>query len=186
MVKRLLKNKKAAMELSMSTIVILVLAMSMLILGLVLVRTIFTGAKYNVDDINSKVKDQISKLFSEDQEMVIYLANGQVDIKQNEQWGVAFCVKNLKQDSSDNKFPYTVSVNEISGSCTGIDETKAMSFIVLGKEDILGATPGEVACDRIRFLIPKGTPLCMIRYGISIKNNGNDYTFGSFDVQIKA
>ena len=35
------KNKKGAMELSMSTIIILVLAMSMLILGLVLVRSIF-------------------------------------------------------------------------------------------------------------------------------------------------
>ncbi|MEK6953289.1 MAG: hypothetical protein AABX29_09845, partial [Nanoarchaeota archaeon] len=48
------KNKKAALELSIGTIVILVLAMSMLILGLILIRTIFTGAKYNVETMNKK------------------------------------------------------------------------------------------------------------------------------------
>ena len=48
---RKITGKKGAMELSMGTIVILVLAMSMLILGLVLIRTIFMGAKYNVQTI---------------------------------------------------------------------------------------------------------------------------------------
>ena len=46
-----MKAKKGAMELSIGTIVIIVLAMSMLILGLVLIKTIFVGAKYNVDTI---------------------------------------------------------------------------------------------------------------------------------------
>ena len=46
-------QKRGAMELSIGTIVIIVLAMSMLILGLVLIRTIFTGAKYNIDTIVS-------------------------------------------------------------------------------------------------------------------------------------
>ena len=40
-----ISQKKGAIELSMTTIVILVLAMSMLILGLVLIKAIFTGAK---------------------------------------------------------------------------------------------------------------------------------------------
>ena len=50
-------NKKAAMELSIGTIVIIVLAMSMLILGLVLIKTIFSGAKYNIDTMNDKVRN---------------------------------------------------------------------------------------------------------------------------------
>src|SRR3990167_4325944 len=83
-------NKKAALELSIGTIVILVLAMSMLILGLVLVRTIFTGAKYNVETMNDKVRDQINayllkikkdfyiwrrikRLFSKERHMVLHL-----------------------------------------------------------------------------------------------------------------
>ena len=60
----MLEGKKGAIELSIGTIVIVVLAMSMLILGLVLVRTIFAGATYNVQQMNDKVKDQINQLFN--------------------------------------------------------------------------------------------------------------------------
>lgn len=41
-----MNNKKAAMELSMGTIIILVLAMTMLILGLILVRSIFDKPQF--------------------------------------------------------------------------------------------------------------------------------------------
>ena len=61
-----IKNKKAALELSIGTVVVLVIGMAMLILGLVLVRTIFTGAKYNVDQINKNVEAEINKLFDEE------------------------------------------------------------------------------------------------------------------------
>src|SRR3989344_8659617 len=59
-------NKKAAIELSIGTVVIIVLAMSMLILGLVLVRNIFTGAIDSVNDLDGKVKGEISNLFTEE------------------------------------------------------------------------------------------------------------------------
>ena len=60
-----IKNKKAAIELSIGTVVIIVLAMSMLILGLVLIRNIFTGATESVDQINDNVRSEIIKLFQE-------------------------------------------------------------------------------------------------------------------------
>ena len=51
--------------MSVGTIVTIVLLMAMLVLGLVLVRTIFTGSTENIKDIDRKVKDQITKLFAE-------------------------------------------------------------------------------------------------------------------------
>jgi len=43
-----MKNKKSAMELSIGAIVVIVLAMSMLIVGLVLVRTIFIKPQFTI------------------------------------------------------------------------------------------------------------------------------------------
>ena len=56
-------NKKGAVELSVSTIVIIVLAMSMLILGMVLVRSIMCGAIGMTTNINTKVEGEINNLF---------------------------------------------------------------------------------------------------------------------------
>ena len=61
-----MKNKKAAIELSIGTVVIIVLAMTMLIMGVVLVRNIFSGATSSVDTLNDKVKGEITSLFSEE------------------------------------------------------------------------------------------------------------------------
>jgi len=52
----MIKNRRAAMEMSVGTIVTIVLLMTVLILGLVLVRTIFSSAKYNVDVIDEKIR----------------------------------------------------------------------------------------------------------------------------------
>jgi len=56
-------NKRGAVELSIGTIVIIVLAMSMLILGMVLVRSIMCGAIGMTGNINTKVNGEINNLF---------------------------------------------------------------------------------------------------------------------------
>ena len=193
----MVKNKRGAIELSMSTIVVLVLAMSMLILGLVLIRTIFTGAQYNVNTINDKVREQINQLFVEDEKMVIYLADQKLDVKQGTEWGVAFAVKNLIKGESDaGKFAYAVSVNnpsEIKSNCGGLTEKEALSWIQAGKEGSLTLTPGETGYDIVRFSIPSGSPLCIVRYTVEIKyptnyKSGGDqriYVSRNFDLNIK-
>lgn len=60
------QNKKAAIELSIGTIVVVVLAMTMLILGLVLVRTIFSGTTESVNTLSDKVRGEITGLFAEE------------------------------------------------------------------------------------------------------------------------
>src|SRR3989344_2476326 len=105
----MVQNKKAAMEMSMSTIVILVLAMSMLILGLVLVRTIFTGAKYNVEQINEKTRGEINKLFTEEARVVLYLNNRLAEITPGEPFGVGFGIQNT---GATGKFTWIVEVSD--------------------------------------------------------------------------
>jgi len=178
------KNRKGAMELSMGTIVILVLAMSMLILGLVLIRTIFTGAQYNINQINDKVKNEISKLFVEDQKIVVYLSDNKASIPQGEDFGVAFGVRNqIKNVQEGVKFKYDVEMSE--SSCK-LKESEALSWIKLGKEGSISIAPGQDKVWLIRFQVPEVSPLCLVRYNIEIKADGQFYTSESFDVEVVA
>ncbi len=186
------QNKRGAMELSMSTIVILVLAMSMLILGLVLIKTIFSGAKYNVDTMNTKVQNEINKLFVEDKKIVVYLAGGEAKVNKGDSYGVAFGLKNLITGTPDaSKFTYDVSVanpTEVKSNC-GINEKEALSWIKTGVSGTFQILPGETVANTatiIKFQIPQTAPLCIIRYNINVKANGEFYTADSFDINIAA
>jgi hypothetical protein len=60
-----MKIKKAAMELSVSTIVIIVLAVTMLIMGMILVRSIMCAGIGLSGDIENKMKSELLSLFGD-------------------------------------------------------------------------------------------------------------------------
>jgi len=64
MIKRIM-NKKAALEMSVGTIVIIVIAVTMLILGIVLVRNIMCSAMVLTDQVTDNAKKEIGALFGE-------------------------------------------------------------------------------------------------------------------------
>jgi len=180
-------GKKGAIELSIGTIVIIVLAMSMLILGLILIRSIFTGAKYNVDEMNDKVKDQIAKLFVEDQKAVVYLPNRLAEIKQGEQWGIGFGIMNTV---GTQRFRWFVEVDDanIRQKC-GVTELQAENWITTGGEGSIPIASGEKYYDYVRFNIPEGevsdVSTCIVRYHLIINKEDNSvYTAESFDVDV--
>lgn len=180
-------NKKGAIELSIGTIVIIVLAMSMLILGLVLIKSIFSGAKYNVDEMNDKVKDEIAKLFVEDTKAVIYLPNRIAEIKQGEQWGVGFAIQNL---ISTQRFSWRIEVDDarIREKC-GVTELQAERWVTTGGEGSVDIASGDKYSDVIRFSIPAGTvsdiSTCLVRYHLIIeKEDRTNYKTESFDIDV--
>lgn len=73
---RKISDKKAALELAVGTIVIIVIAVTMLILGIVLVRNIMCGAMGLTIDINDKVKGEINKLFESSGGEVVCIGSG--------------------------------------------------------------------------------------------------------------
>lgn len=179
-------NNKAAVELSISTIVIIVLAMSMLILGLVLVKSIFTGANYNVDQMNNKVKDEINKLFVEDKRTVVYLPNSLAQIKQGDSWGIAFAIKNLNTGTATaGSFTYSVAVSDpnVRQKC-GLGEAEINSWITTGQADTISIAPGQTSYNLVRLQIPEASPLCIVRFHLDVKQNGQVYSTESFDVQV--
>lgn len=181
------QTSRGALELSIGTIVILVLAMSMLILGLVLVRTIFTGAKYNVETMNKKVEAEINKLFVEDQRAVIYLPNRIAEVKQGEQFGLGFGIQNA---IATQKFRWQVEIadDNVRKKC-GVTDRQAEEWITTGSSGSVDVASGQKYYDVIRFYIPEAAvndvSTCIIRYRLVIKQeDGNPYTTESFDVDV--
>ena len=172
----------------MSTIVILVLAMSMLILGLVLVRTIFTGAKYNVDTMNEKVKGEIGKLFVEETRAVLYLSNRMAEINQGDSFGAGFGIQNTVK-TQEFSWKVEVADSKIKDKC-GISAEEAANWITAGGDGKVNLASGQKYTDVIRFTIPEGAvtdvSTCVIRFRLVITQaDGTAYTTEPFDVDIK-
>ena len=153
-------KRRGAMELSVGTIVVLVLAMTMLIMGIVLVRGIFKGAKYNIDILDQKVRGEINKLFTEESSLIIYLANNLAEAEQGESFGAAFGFKNLETGTTQaGTFSYDVIIANPEGvkSRCGVESSVIEGYIVEGKtEGEIPVRPGEVGFGLVRFSKLKG------------------------------
>ena len=155
-----MKNKIGAMEMSVGTIVTIVLLMSVLVLGIFLVQKIFkTG----------------TSAIEEDKSVVVYPKERTITIKKGDSGGFGFSIMNKEQ--TDGSFSYIVSVGEISSGCQ-LSEEQAESLIVLGKTGTgINLISGSKLEDAIlvKFNIPETAPLCQIRYSLDVKNNGLQY-----------
>ena len=169
-------NKKAAVELSIGTIVIIVLAMSMLILGLVLIRGIFSGATDNVDTINDKVREEINKLFVDETERaVLRLTENTAKIEQGNSLGIAFGVRNTDRGSTDSstfRYETVLDDDKIRENC-GISKEVAENWVRSGSGSV-SVRPGEVDGEIIRIIIPEDAPLCETKYRIVIYRPGKE------------
>ncbi len=179
-------TKKGALELSIGTIVILVIGMSMLILGLVLVRTIFTGATYNVDALNKNVEAEINKLFNErGGKLYIYLPNNEADVNKGKSFGIAFAIKNdAEGESQASTFTWEVKASSIQKGCQ-LTLQQADSYVILGGTGSIDILPGSEPKARLIKVQPSSSaPLCEIQYDIIIKKSGQPYETSYFVLKI--
>jgi len=181
------RGKRGAVELSVGTIVVLVLAMTMLIMGIVLIRGIFRGATYNVKSLNEKVRGEINKLFTEDDKLVIFLAENIAKVEQGDDFGVAFGIKNLETGTTQaGIFSSDVVVSnpsEVQSKC-GISSSVVENWMTGKSEANIPISPGQVGHGLVRFNIPKTAPLCTIRFRINIEKDKQPYATGLFDLKI--
>jgi len=183
----IIKTKKGAIELSISTIVIVVLAMSMLILGLVLIKDIFEGTKYNVKELNKQVEAEINKLFNEKgDKVVIYLPDkNTIEIAQGKSFGVAFGVRNTAEgETAPGKFSYKVEASDIQTGCK-LTLAQANEYIILGAKGSFDLSPGKSHSDSFKIQPPESAPLCQVKYYLSVVKDNQPYDTIPFTVQIK-
>jgi len=167
------------MELSMSTIVVLVLAMTMLILGLVLVRSIFKGATESVNNINDKVKGEISSLFvDETSKLVVNLgADRTARIKADTQnFGISFAARtNDGSAVTPDRMKFKLSLDESSRkNCVkeiGVKATEEFFQQSIGTNIEFGGFEGDTAFAIFQVDIPDATSLCSQKVYIDVTDN---------------
>ena len=179
-------ERKAAMEMSVGTIVTIVLLMFVLVLGIVLVQKIFSSAKGAIDLTDEQLKSEINKLFGEDKELVIYPSSRRVEIKQEREDGVGIGIKNLLQGASGtNTFSYEVIISDAS-DCVETKEEVAEWFTTGKSEDDIPIAVGKSAIQKVLFRIPSGTSLCTARFRVNVYAEGDAYATDFFDITAKA
>ena len=173
----MIKHKKAAMEMSVGTIVTIVLLMAVLILGLTLVRTIFFSATENIEIVDEAIKSQMRVLFSEDtaKKIVILPTSRVFSLKSGDSGGFAMSIKNTGFDTAT--FTYSVRVDDVSHLCD-LSLAQADNLLILGRDGSLQIPSGDVLETpiHVNFRIPEDAPLCDINYGVDIKKDGTLYT----------
>ena len=174
------------MEMSVGTIVTIVLLMSVLVLGVFLVQNIFSSAKGAIDLTDQQLKDEISKLFSGETKLSIYPGTKFIEIKQESTDGVGLGIRNLLTgEGGTTKFSYEVTAAEVD-DC-GVSEEEAESWIITGRaDDNIPIASGDFTTEKILFRIPVGAPLCVARFRVIVEADQKTYSTDSFNVEIKA
>jgi hypothetical protein len=195
------RNKQGAIELSIGTVVVIVLAMTMLILGIVLVRNIFGGATESVDSLNDKVKAEIADIFAEESARIgIKLGADKIaKIKQGTDAfgiGIGGQTENggLVTDSSGvNRLTYSLELTNSAGNCRDFEDYVldhrfgGSTTLKTGKIEFED-TEGPNGFSRIVFNIPKGAEECTQRIKVRTYNgktpSASEIATASFRVQI--
>jgi len=178
-------EKKGAMEMSVGTIVTIVLLMAVLILGIYLVQQIFKTEQNVIDQIDRNVNTEINKLFSNDENKKIIVYPEEPVIKKENSGGVGLSIRNIEQ--KEEIYSYQVLYKE--DDCN-LGEGEALSLISLGQSDENIRVASGSSMDSavlVRFRTGESTPLCLIRYRIEVeKNDGSIYSWKDFDLEIKS
>ncbi|MGC9310078.1 MAG: hypothetical protein ACP5D2_05315 [Candidatus Nanoarchaeia archaeon] len=181
-------RKQGAMQLSIGTIVIVVLAMTMLILGIVLITNIFEGAGDAVDATNEGVINEINNLFVEKDQLLAFAPKTRrVELKQGESnKGFAFSIRNIFD--GEKQFLYDVDVDSnfnIGNKCSGLSAREAFDWILIPSGSVTLAEGKKMEhAAMVMFEIPETAPVCIIPYKVEVKSDGKMVSSATVYVEI--
>lgn len=176
----MIRNKKAAMEMSVGTIVTIVLLMSVLVLGIFLVQKVFKTGTGAVDAIDASVNAEIDKLFGDtDARIILFPNSGIVDVEKGGERpsGFAFAVKNdFKEDVNFNYEINALSTYDYASHCgSTVTQEKAQSFIDIPKGLARTSASGKSGTKKAFFTAPESIADCMVPYEIVVYDEEGGY-----------
>jgi hypothetical protein len=163
------KNRKAAIEMSMTTIVTIVLVVVTLVLALVLIRSIFTSSTSAIDQVNTAIQDQVNQLFaSEGTSLVVYPASREITITRGDTpKGFAFSVKNPEKATAT--FTYNISAGDVHNCGTGFTTDEANSYVLGNTGTFSLGAGGQLDLPiLVKLDVPKSSVPCTIIYNINV------------------
>jgi hypothetical protein len=174
----MIKNKKAAMEMSVGTIVTIVLLMAVLVLGLALTNTIFRGASESVTSLDSGVKQQINNLFGEeDKSLVVSLGSQKTaEVKQGTQnfgFVIGFAPNDPNAWGNDRKgCNYMIYADPAKGNCIQAGWTDLDDSVLTGSGEGNRITFDEIDSTKgyalIKMDIPEKVAPCFQKFTVDV------------------
>lgn len=168
-----IQTKKGAIELSIGTVVIIVLAMSMLILGIILIRNIFGTATSSITQIDQGVKNEINRLFSENNErtLVLFPDSNIIEVERGDR-GVGFAVGLRNTGDSLGTFSYNSVIDK--GNCASVPNIQ----LIGGNENNI-QLDGKTTLENprhVRMDVPQNAPLCTFSVTVTVTQTGSTAT----------
>ncbi len=171
-----LKNREGALELSIGTIVVIVIGMSMLILGLVLVRTIFAGSTGTVDELNEQVQSEILNLFGNSQgNVVVKLGSaGIAEVKPGDRFNVAVGAQHpdgasITRDTLQYRISLADDSNENCLRILGKERAEGLFVTRVNNWNNFDTFSGSTAFSLIEIDVPSGTARCTQKVNVDMK-----------------
>jgi len=183
-----MKDKKAAMEMSMGTMVTIILLVVVLVLGIFFIQKIFSSGTNAIDVVDSQVQSEINKLFTRDegQSLIIYPSSREVVVKRgSDPKGFAFSVRN-KDGLNSHTFSYTLKASDVTNCQNTLTKAKAEEFL-LGGTGSFSLGKGETLANArlVKFSVSEESPACTVVYTLNIKKDNADYNSADIFVTIK-
>jgi len=168
---KMFKQKKAAMEMSVGTIVTIVLLVSVLVLGLILIKNIMCAGIIITDQISAGVENELKNLFGVNDYGVKCMGEESQEIKLGDGGRrKVFCVINV-----DETTKYKLKVKDIE-SLKGAKTSVVKTWVL--DEDWSGTVSSGQATQTILLLnIPKNVDDTSLKIDIEVENENT----GSID-----
>lgn len=173
------KNKRAALEMSIGTIVIIVIAITMLILGIVFVRSVMCGALGLTIDLNDRVKGEIEDLFGATGAEVQCIGSAGEPIRMEPgKANIVYCGIKAPQAAK-----YSIFISDYSGIYSSKSTIK--SWIQDESWGPLEVAPGDNIPKKVITLnLPTNAPEDTIRIVVQVKKEGTLISTQELDFKI--
>ncbi len=174
-------KKSGAMELSVNTIVVIVLSVTMLIIGIVLVRNIMCGALGLTVDINNKVRGEITRLFGASEGEVQCIGAGGEPVQMIPgQLNFVYCGINAERTEE-----YVINA-QVTAAPEGITETQVTQRWVKSSTWEGSVSPGDREPKKVmRLDIPNDAPEGLLTIRLTVKKVGGSATTKDLDFDVK-
>ncbi|MFH1456405.1 MAG: hypothetical protein ABIF40_05665 [archaeon] len=158
-------NKKGALELSMNTIVVMVIAVTILTLGLKFVYDMFADIGEQQKQIQEATEEEIREMFGQSDDPLALLTTS-ITLEQGENADLVVAIRNI--GSGSGTFSYDIVLDNYPG-----DESTALDWIIWTTGDS-ELTSGKTWSDAISIDVPNSATLGTYRFTITLNCNAPD------------
>jgi len=174
-------NKKAGFEMSITTLVVIVIAVIILILGLVFVRQIFGTASKSISIVDQQVKNKLQTMFGEEAGL-IQVYSRTVDVKAGTQGlSFPFAAKTPRGERITSRNDMQYKLSKGAGNCEGVE---SWFLQPLGQITSVDQFEADTSFSDIIITVPTGTTVCSQKINIDVTFKGQTVGGTSFTINI--